>query len=60
MQIVVAAQAAAGADQTGQVHPDLIATRARVELIGGSLQMSAMPGGETRIAVEIPIAPEGD
>lgn len=57
----MAAQAVAGvAAEPAEVHVDLIATRARVELIGGSLQMSSMPGGGKRILVQIPIAPESD
>jgi signal transduction histidine kinase len=54
VQIVVRAQAAAA------VHLDLIATRARIELIGGSLQMNAVPGGDRRIVVEIPVVLESD
>ncbi len=67
VQIVVRAQAAfaaravgAGGQQAGQMHVDLLATRARVELIGGSLQMTATPDAGKRILVEIPIASEGD
>jgi signal transduction histidine kinase len=66
VQIVMRTQAAlaaqvvgVGGQQAEQLHVDLVATRARVELIGGSLQMSATPDGK-RIIVEIPIAPEGD
>lgn len=59
-QAVLAAQAVGAGSQVGQVHVDLLATRARVELIGGSLQMTATPDGGRRILVEIPIAPEGD
>lgn len=46
--------------EPGQVHVDLLATQARVELIGGSLQVGQMPTGGKRIQVEIPFAPEGD
>jgi signal transduction histidine kinase len=57
----IAAQAVAGAvAEPVEVHVDLAATRARVELIGGSLHMSSMSGGGKRILVQIPIAPEGD
>lgn len=57
----IATQAIAGvAVEAAEVHVDLIATRARVELIGGSLHMSSMSGGGKRILVQIPIAPEGD
>jgi signal transduction histidine kinase len=38
---------------------DLIATRARVELIGGSLATKTMPAGGKRIEAQIPIALEG-
>ncbi len=43
-----------------EVHADLVATRARVELIGGSLHMRCMSGGGRRILVQIPIAPSSD
>jgi signal transduction histidine kinase len=42
------------------VHVDLTLTRARVELIGGSLHVSSIPGGGQRVIVEIPIVPEAD
>lgn len=42
------------------VHVDLTLTRARVELIGGSLHVSSIPGGGERVVVEIPIVPEAD
>jgi signal transduction histidine kinase len=42
------------------VHVDLTLTRARVELIGGSLHVSSIPGGGQRVVVEIPIVPEAD
>ncbi len=50
VQIVVRAQAvlaaqAVGGRETGQAQVDLVATRARVELIGGSLRMTATPNG---------------
>jgi signal transduction histidine kinase len=59
-QAVLAAQAVGAGGQTGQAQVDLVATRARVELIGGSLRMTATPDGGKRILVEIPIASEGD
>lgn len=57
-QATAAAQAVGGGVQPPEVHVDLVATRARVELIGGSLQMRSTPAGGKHIDVEIPIAPE--
>jgi signal transduction histidine kinase len=59
-QAALAAQAVGAGGQAGQLQVDLIATQARVELIGGSLRTSATPDGGRRIVVEIPIAPDGD
>ncbi len=57
----LAAHAVVGAAaEPAEVHADLVATRARVELIGGSLHMSSMSGGGKRILVQIPIAPLSD
>ncbi|HEV7941295.1 MAG TPA: histidine kinase [Solirubrobacteraceae bacterium] len=57
----LAAHAVVGAAaEPAEVHADLVATRARVELIGGSLHMSSMSGGGKRILVQIPIAPSSD
>lgn len=57
----LAAHAAVGGQaEPAEVHVDLIATRARVELIGGSLHVSSMPGGGRRILVQIPLAPAAD
>jgi signal transduction histidine kinase len=59
-QAALAAQAVGAGAQAGELQVDLIATQARVELIGGSLQMAATPDGGRRIVVEIPIGAEGD
>jgi signal transduction histidine kinase len=57
----LAAHAVVGAPaEPAEVHADLVATRARVELIGGSLHVSSMPGGGKRVLVQIPIAPVSD
>jgi signal transduction histidine kinase len=60
VEVLVIARGAVGPSDAGKLDCDLIATRARVELIGGSLKMAATSAGERRIAVDIPIAPEGD
>ncbi len=41
-----------------EVHVDVVITRARVELIGGSLLVSPIPGGGRRILAEIPTVAE--
>lgn len=65
VRVVVDAHAAEAALAVGEsvappVHVDLTLTRARVELIGGSLHVSSIPGGGERVVVEIPIVSEAD
>jgi signal transduction histidine kinase len=50
VQIVLEASPSADAE----VHVDVVITRARVELIGGSLLVRAIPGGGRGILVQIP------
>lgn len=42
------------------LNVDLVATRARIELIGGSLRMTALPQGGKRLEAQIPIALDAD
>lgn len=56
---VAQAARAAGEGAQAPMRVELALTRARVELIGGSLRVSSIPGGE-RVVVEIPIVPELD
>jgi signal transduction histidine kinase len=58
VQIVLEAWPSAEAVEPPEVHVDVVITRARVELIGGSLQVSAISGGGKRILAEIPTSRE--
>lgn len=64
VQIVVEAHAATAVRavsttvQPAQVRLGLAAAKARVELVGGSLEMVPMPGGGKRVLIEMPTVAE--
>lgn len=55
---IAAARAARATVEPAELCLSLTATRARVELIGGSLEVCSTPGGGKRVRIEIPIASE--
>lgn len=53
-----AADGAPEADEEVRLHSDLLATRARMELIGGSLRIGSLDGARVRLVAELPLGGE--